>query len=124
MMKYVLFLFIGIVLCGCKPKVTSDTPVRPDNFPEFLKAPGNAMDIRYATPENANMTEGVYTLNYFVNEDFPPKPTMDFIHSQLLAGSFFLLKYNPIDHFEVFHGWHTDTMRNPGYIEYILGEQN
>lgn len=123
MVKYMVFLLSVIFFWGCEHKAVNGTNIRPQDFPAFLKAPENATDILYATPQTAIIIEGAYSLSYFIDEEFPPIMTMQFVHNQLYAAGFFPTKYSLYNlSMEMGYTWESKELLEPGYVRLGWGE--
>ena len=96
---------------------------RPDDFPSFLQVPPNVDKVRYREPDNANIMEGCYALNYLVDETYPPDKTIQFIHQELSKAGFVRLKYSVLQPLmEISWDWYKNERRVPGYTDYNLTE--
>ena len=96
-MRKAYILLLCLMVCGCNDDRDYGSEIRPDDFPDFLTAPENARTIRYATPQSDITLEGTYSLTYIVDEEFPPDNTISYIHSELSAAGFILLKHRTLD---------------------------
>ncbi|HOQ03741.1 MAG TPA: hypothetical protein PKY88_00810 [Anaerohalosphaeraceae bacterium] len=114
---YTVLLTLVFVGFGCTRHKNNGSPVRPSDFPAFLNAPETASRIRYATPENADIIEGAYSLSYFVEEPFPPRNTMSYVQNELSSAGFFRLKYLLYSRTEeCSYGWYSNKHTEPGFI--------
>lgn len=121
-MKYLwVCIPLLMVIGGCEKK--DGVTVRPDNFPSFLQVPENGYQVRYATPENAEIVKGACSLSYFVDEGFPPEKAMDFMHQQLSSAGFIQLEYSYLQPLiKLSKEWYANKFQEPGYVYYDLLE--
>ncbi len=107
-----------IMMCisGCKKKQVDYVTYRPDNFPEILIPPENAMGVRYASPETANIAKGYYSLAYYLTEEYPAEETIEQIQSDLKTKGCVRVKWSKED-MKVY------TREGQGKGEFVLNKE-
>lgn len=87
-MKHYLIIvcFLLSLNLGCSEKNNvNGVPNRPENFPDILVPVDGAIDILYLSPEIGGIAEGVYSITFWLDEEYPAANSIEQIQKHLQA---------------------------------------